>query len=152
MCHLPSLLTVLTPTFSRPGAVWSVKLGEKLFDQQSAFQWVTVHDTPSLGRVLSLDGIIQAREPCCCEFSRSRPISHVVKGTKYIPPVQKRYFICQLEYLLTDDCCHVAPHFVETTAITHFVETIVIFLALASLATSKGVVKQRRCQARALSS
>jgi len=45
-----------------PGVMWSMKLGEKLFDKQSAFQWVTVHDTPSLGRVLSLDGIIQASE------------------------------------------------------------------------------------------
>jgi hypothetical protein len=69
--------------------VWSVKLGEKLFDEQSAFQWVTVHDTPSLGRVLSLDGVIQARGPCCCELSQSCPISHVSNGTKYIPLVHK---------------------------------------------------------------
>eukprot|EP00729_Bicosta_minor_P015530 gene15530-11823_t len=45
-----------------PGVLWSLKLGETLLDKKSKFQHVTVHETPSLGRVLALDGYLQASE------------------------------------------------------------------------------------------
>ncbi|XP_034827343.1 spermidine synthase [Maniola hyperantus] len=56
-----------------PGSTFSFEVKEVLHDERSDFQLIQVYDTPSLGRVLVLDGIIQCTQKD--EFSYQEMIS-----------------------------------------------------------------------------
>lgn len=45
-----------------PGSTFSFEVKQVLHDERSPYQLVQVFDTPSLGRVLVLDGIIQCTQ------------------------------------------------------------------------------------------